>query len=343
MQLCSCHKILLEQCFVTVVQYQVMKKKIVVIGGQTATGKTALAVKLAREFNGEIVSADSRQVYIAMDIGTGKDISRSKYQVLSVKKNLQIGFYETEGVKVWLYDVVKPDYQFNVGEYESLAREVIEDISKRGKIPFVVGGTGLYLRSLINTLNDTVVPPNQTLRQEMKDFSVVKLQNKLKEFDKEKLESLNNSDKNNPRRLTRAIEIASWKKNHQVQQKEMYDYTAIILENNEKQIKEKIANRVKKRMAEGMTEEVKSLLKKGYDFNLPSFSATGYQEIKDFLIGKVTKEEAIEEWLKAEVNYAKRQNVWLKKFLPLSEKVLWLEAQDKDLYKKSKKHLLKNP
>ncbi len=162
--------------------------QVVVICGPTATGKTKLALQMAKEFNGELISADSRQVYVGKDIETGKD------------KEI-IG-----NEKIWLLDIINSDQDFSVSQWRKLAQAAIADILSRGKLPIVVGGSGLYIKALVNNLSDVDIPRNEELRRSNK--SVSELFDYLKKLDSEKAASLNNSDRNNPRRLIRAIEIA---------------------------------------------------------------------------------------------------------------------------------------
>ncbi|MEK7163913.1 MAG: isopentenyl transferase family protein [Patescibacteria group bacterium] len=164
------------------------KPKVLIICGPTATGKTKMALALAEEFNGELISADSRQVYIGNDLETGKD------------KDI-IG-----NIKIWLLDVVKADEDFSVSQWRKLAHEAIKDILSRDKLPIVVGGSGLYIKALVQNLPDVDIPQDEKLRNSNK--SVSELFDYLKSIDLAKAESLNNSDRNNPRRLVRAIEIA---------------------------------------------------------------------------------------------------------------------------------------
>jgi tRNA dimethylallyltransferase len=161
---------------------------VVVICGPTATGKTKIALQLAKEFNGELISADSRQVYIGNDQETGKD------------KDL-IG-----DSKIWLLDLIKSREEFSVSTWRRLAHEAIKDILARDKLPIVVGGSGLYIKALVQELSDVDAPRDIKLRNSNK--SANELFDQLKQLDPKKAESLNNSDKNNPRRLVRAIEIA---------------------------------------------------------------------------------------------------------------------------------------
>lgn len=165
-------------------------RKVIIICGPTATGKTKLALQLAKEFNGELISADSRQVYIGNDVETGKDLHLN-----------------TSGIKIWLYDVVNSGEEFSVSVWRRLAQNAIKDILARDKLPIVVGGSGLYIKSLVQNLPDIDVPYDKKLRKELENKSVADLFNYLKNINSQKAHSLNNSDKLNPRRLIRAIEI----------------------------------------------------------------------------------------------------------------------------------------
>ena len=302
-----------------------MNKKILIITGPTATGKTELAIKLAKKFNGEIVNADSRQVYQGMDIGTGKDIeNNSKIKNQNVKLHIKnqkftIGFRLKNNIPVWLVDICKPDYVFNVGEYQKFARLVIYDIQNRRKLPIIVGGTGLYIRSIIEPLNKISIPPNEKLRQQLNDFTVKQLQNKLHQLNKNKFESLNNSDRNNPRRLIRAIEIEEynlsfWSSDNppagggtieskylkkdaisasrRIQHDDIItnsplpkgEYLLIGLKMSQELLAQNIDKRVEKRYQQGILDEIKQLLKSGYTWDLPSMSGLGYREWKQFFV-----------------------------------------------------------
>ena len=312
---------------------------LLIICGPTATGKTSLAVEIAKKYNGEIVSADSRQVYREMDIGTGKDIKTSeKLKVKSVKlenKELQIGFREKDGIPVWLVDIVSPEYRFNGGEYKKLANIVISDIQKRGKLPIVVGGTGLYIKSLMEPRSQISIPLNAALRQELNGLTVEKLQTRLRKLDENKFAVMNHSDQQNPRRLIRAIEIVEHN-------------ASVILGTNEERTPEsdsgqarmtkkmligltaekdflfqKINERIRERFQTGIIEEIKSLLAHGYNWDLASMSATGYLPWKSYFEGKKTAEEVLEDWQKAEHDYARRQLTWFKKMASIR----WFDIQ----------------
>ncbi len=166
-------------------------RDVLIICGPTATGKTKLALQLAKELDGELISADSRQVYIGNDIETGKD------------KDI----IENSGIKIWLLDILNQNEEFSVSVWRKLAKEAISNILSRSKLPIVVGGSGLYIKSLVQDLPDIDIPYDRKLRKELENKSAIDLFNYLKSINSQKAHSLNNSDKHNPRRLIRAIEI----------------------------------------------------------------------------------------------------------------------------------------
>lgn len=223
--------------------------KILVICGPTATGKTALAAALAQKFNGELVSADSRQVYRGMDLVTGKD-----------KPN----------VPIWLYDVVNPDEEFSVSQWMKLARAAIFDIQKRNKLPIVVGGTGLYISALLRPLETIDIPPNKMLREKLQHVSIIELQKMVSR------DNMNDSDWNNPRRLIRKIEIAQSKI---VTPKSLGTFNALIIGLTAplSVLYERIDVRLESRKRAGLESETASLQAR-YRRNLPSMSAIGLNE-----------------------------------------------------------------
>lgn len=183
------------------------ENKVLIICGPTATGKTKFALEMAKEFNGELVSADSQQVHQGKDIITGKDLPPESTWV-----NTKPGHYDLGYTKIWLYDVVSTTKEFSVALWHDLAIQVIEDILSRQKLPIVVGGTGLYLKSLTHQLTDIKAPRDERLRQELSDKDANYLFNYLNRLDAGRAHKLNPSDRQNPRRLIRAIEIAQSQK-----------------------------------------------------------------------------------------------------------------------------------
>lgn len=171
--------------------------KLLVIVGPTATGKTDLAIKLAKKFSGEIVSADSRQIYQGMDIGTGKEVADKK--VIKEK-----GKWIVRGVQIHLYNVIKPDETFSVADYQQLAYQAIEDIQSRGKLPILVGGTGLYVQAVTEGLKIPKVPPDLKLREKLERKPLAHLVAELERVDPETAFRI---DQKNPRRIIRALEV----------------------------------------------------------------------------------------------------------------------------------------
>ncbi|MBU0569753.1 hypothetical protein KKB40_03150, partial [Patescibacteria group bacterium] len=188
-------------------------KNALVICGPTATGKTSLALRLAKKLDGELVSVDSRQVYKKLDIGTGKDLpSGSK---LKAKNSRLPEYYEVNGVKIWCYDLVEPTEEFSVGQYITIANVIIKDIETRKKLPILVGGTGLYIQGMTDGISTALIPKNARLRKLLEKKSAEELFEMLFKIAPAKATSLNSSDKKNPRRLIRAIEVAKFPTNSQ--------------------------------------------------------------------------------------------------------------------------------
>ncbi len=308
-----------------------MHNKMIVIGGPTATGKTDLGIRLANKFNGEIISADSRQVYRGMDIISGKDIDRnSKLETRNSKLNItsnkfEVGFRVKDGIPVWLVDIVEPDYPFNAGEYAVLAQKVLSDIWSRNKLPIIVGGTGFYIRSVINPFDTYMIPPDKVLRNNLEKLNLEDLQKKLKAEDLLRWEGMNDSDRKNPRRLIRAVEVAKWKQNFA---QKFYGIKSIPQENIlfiglrtdfKNILREKINKRIEKRVKQGAIEEVKKLMEKKYSWFLPAFTSTGTNELKKYLENKQTLDEAIKSWQFKEIAYAKSQIVWFRKAIRLAQ------------------------
>lgn len=184
--------------------------KILIICGPTATGKTKFSLTIAEKFNGELVSADSRQVYVGKNIVTGKDLPPDLGPQTSIInwRDRYLKYYDLNGIRVWLYDIVNPDDKFNVSFWRECADLVINDITGRNKLPIVVGGSGLFIKSLTQDLTQITIPPNEILRGQLSEKSAKYLFNYLNKIDSFKAASLNISDRNNPRRLIRSIEIS---------------------------------------------------------------------------------------------------------------------------------------
>lgn len=295
--------------------------KILIICGPTATGKTKLAISLAKKFNGEIVSADSRQIYKGLDVLTGKDLpAEKKFQIADIKpqykgKIYSLPVYIVNGVRIWMYDVIGIGEEFSAAHFSALSRVVISDIISRGKLPIVVGGTGFYLSALTQKITTIDIPPNTSLRQKLSSYSIEELQKKLKSLDPGKWLIMNDSDRANPRRLIRAIEVADWMKINPHKSKQSPEYQAfwIGLRASLPAIKNKITRRVNARLQNGAIEEVAAL--GGLSGNSLVLTSLGVAAIRRFLTGNLSKEALIKEWESQEFKYAKRQMTWFHKQL----------------------------
>lgn len=318
---------------------------IIVITGQTATGKTSYALRLAKKLNGELINADSRQIYKHLDIVTGKDLGtndqfsmindqhKSDGKTSEVKtsltlevkesgeeeRNFTIGYYEIDGVKLWLYDVVDPKIPFSSYDYKVCARRVIENIAGRGKTPIIVGGTYLYIKHLLYGFETESIPPNWQLREELKDKSVEELADILRSTNDQMFKQLNDSDRKNPHRLIRKIEIARALRdgNPDVtsgEEKHKYDITQFngLKFKNRDDLIAVITKRVEERLTAGAIDETKSLLDKGYTKHDLGLKTIGYKQLITHLEGNLSLEEAKKQWITAEVQYARRQYTFMK-------------------------------
>ncbi|HKC04528.1 MAG TPA: tRNA (adenosine(37)-N6)-dimethylallyltransferase MiaA [Patescibacteria group bacterium] len=309
-------------------------QKLLVICGPTSTGKTSLAIKLSKKFNGEIISADSRQVYRNLDIGTGKDLpagAKIKYPFFS-----KYGFYIIDGTRVWGYDLADPKEEFNISWYLKFAHKIISDIQKRGKLPILTGGTGLYIKGVLYGMPTIDVPKNEKLRQELEKRNAGELYENLSQLDSLKAASLNSSDYKNPRRLIRAIEIAQWNLSHGKTNnvtKKLSDKNSILqigLTAPIDFINKKINIRVKQRIDGGIKKEVENLIKSGVNWEAQSMASIGYRQWKDYFEGTIQEKQIIQEWEKEERKYAKRQMTWFKKI----DGINWFDITNKNFLKK---------
>lgn len=304
-----------------------MAEKLLIICGPTATGKTTLGTRIADSLGGEIVSADSRQVYKDMDIGTGKDLPK---EARFKKVNKKIGgYYFCKGVRIWGYDLVSPKESFSVADYVPVAREVIKRVWKKGNTPILVGGTGLYIQAVIDGIKTVSVPKNEGLRSRLEGRRVDELFEQLAQLDPIKAASLNASDRKNPRRLIRAIEIAQWEvKGKKKKRKEgtraltNVDILFIGLKGDKKKLCKRIEKRVKKRIRQGVKKEIDNLLDAGVTWEDQTMDSLGYKQWKGFYEGIKTQKEAIKDWEKEECQYAKRQMTWFKK----DERIIWFDV-----------------
>ncbi len=272
-------------------------KKILIICGPTGTGKTKLAIELAKLMDGELINADSRQVYVGLDALTGKDRSKE--------------------ARIWLYDVHLPDQEFSALHFIRLAQQAIDDIHKRGKLPIVVGGTGFYLRALTTSIDTIAVPPNPILRKTLYAKSREALGRQLQHVDRQRWRAMNDSDRKNPRRLIRAIEVAM-SEPHIPSMRTSYDVFWVGLTASLAVLKGRIARRVSGRFDKAATE-----VRDG----LPPI--LGADPLLSFLRDEITKEEALKDWAQGEYRYAKRQMTWFRK----EKAIHWFDAQNTDYQK----------
>jgi tRNA dimethylallyltransferase len=323
-----------------------MMKKILVICGPTATGKTGLGIKLAKKFSGEVVSFDSRQVYQGMDIGTGKEIQNSKLKIKNLRKGIKTGYYLISGVRIWLYDVVAPDYRFNAADYYQVALPVIKDIWRHDKLPILVGGTGFYLEALLEGIPTLGVPPDWSLRKELEKESIENLQKKLKKIAPFRWQKMNPSDRANPRRLIRALEVAAFGENKEKDTREFLGVKREFCLEKEAVLKiglkapfpllrKRIDQRVEERLKQGLLEEIEGLLAEGYRFDNSRLGETlAYQEWREWFEGKeqtvALRQEIIGTWKKHEYQYARRQMTWFKK----DKEIIWFDITDDDYQEK---------
>lgn len=290
--------------------------EIIIITGQTATGKTSFALNLARKCSGELINCDSRQIYKRLHIITGKDFGRTKFTQLTSIGIYSIGYYMNHGVKIWLYDVVDPKNYFSSHDYTKAANYVIRRILSENKTPIVVGGSYLYVKHLLYGFETGQIPPDWKLRKQLGKKTIPELQRALRSKNLNLFQNLNNSEQNNPQRLIRKIEIAStstYKK--QRPEKPVAASFRIIGFCYEK--RDNLVNAIKKRvlarLKQGAIAEVQNLLKNGYTENDPGLKTIGYNQIFRYLKGELTKNEAINQWITKEIQYAKRQYTFMKK------------------------------
>lgn len=289
------------------------KPKVLVILGTTASGKTRLGVELAARFNGEIISADSRQVYRGMDIGTGKDLK--EYQFAGQK------------IKYHLIDVVLPQDKFDLSQYQKLANQAIKQVLERGKLPIIVGGSGLYLQALINNYQLTDAKPDLKKRAVLEKLSAPELFKKIEAIKPEFAQRINNSDRHNARRLVRYLEIVSQGLEGQVKkQASPYEFLIFGLTWPDKTLRQRIEYRILERLEkEGMIAEVKRLNQTGLSWEKLKSFGLEYKFISQHLLGELSYQEMIAKLTTASYRFAKRQKTWFRRFEKQGNQIDWLK------------------
>jgi len=281
------------------------KKKVLVIVGPTASGKSDLAVKLAKKFKGEVISADSRQVYKGLDIGTGKITKK-----------------EMSGIPHHLLDVANPKRKFSAAQYQKLAEKALKEIVQKNKLPIIAGGTGFYIQALVDDVIYPEVKPNLNLRKKLESKDADELFALLKKLDPKRAKNI---DAKNPRRLVRAIEIAqALGKVPSLKLKPRKDYEFLILgvQIEMEKLQEKIQKRLEKRLKQGMIAEARRLHSQGLSFKRMEELGLEYRYLAQYLQNKITKKELGEKIYQGNLDYAKRQMTWFKK----DKRINWLNS-----------------
>lgn len=287
--------------------------KLIVILGPTASGKTALSLTLASQFQGEIVSADSRQVYRGMNVGTAKEPNESS----------KPGMYVVQGIRHHLIDIADPDQAFTLALYKEQAIAAIHDIRARGALPFLVGGTGLYISAIVDNLELPRVPPDSALRKEFETQETEALYALLKIRDPKSAAVI---DPYNRRYIIRALEIVSRTGKSAVEQKQrgpaLFDTLQLAREWPRDELYERINARVVEMVHGGLVEETRALIAR-YGTRLTSMSSIGYFEIGQHLAGTMRLEEAIEKIQQRTRNFARRQLTWWRR----DKRIHWVSSE----------------
>ena len=286
--------------------------KLVAIVGPTGIGKTKLAIQLALRFNGEIINADSRQIYRYMDIGTAKP---TKDELASVPHHL--------------VDIIAPNQEFSLPEYQKLANDAINDIQTRNKTPFLVGGSGLYVWAVLEGWVVPKVAPDVTFRRGLEKKAELgqgaELYQKLQQVDPAAAKKI---DPHNIRRVIRALEVNKLTDStfSQLQQKQSPSFQSLIigLTANRTELYRRADQRVDNMIKQGFVEEVKTLLKMGYSLNLPAMSSIGYREIGQYIQGEMTLDEAVYKIKTGTHRFIRHQYAW---FRLKDERIKWFDAE----------------
>ena len=294
-----------------------MKKPLIILTGPTAVGKTKASIGLAKALNGEIISADSMQVYKYMDIGSAK-----------IKPE------EMQGVKHYLVDELEPDEEFHVVRFQQMAKQAMEEIYAKGKVPIVVGGTGFYIQALLYDIDFTESNEDTSYREELEkiasEYGTEHLHDMLKEIDPASADAIH---ANNVKRVIRALEFYKLtgqkisEHNEKERAKESpYDFCYFVLNDERQNLYNRIDLRIDQMLEEGLLEEVTGLRNKGYTKDMVSMQGLGYKEILDYLNGECTLEEAVYILKRDTRHFAKRQLTWFRR----ERDVIWIDKNKFD-------------
>ena len=292
-----------------------IKRPLIILTGPTAVGKTELSIALAKAVNGEIISADSMQVYKEMDIGTAK-----------------ITPQEMMGIPHYLVDEIEPYEDFNVSRFQHLTKQYMEQIYAKNKIPILVGGTGFYIQSILYAIEFTKNPNDMTYRSELEALAAEKggeyLYHKLKEVD---LEAALAIHQNNVKKVIRALEYyqqtgekISEHNKEQAKKESPYNFAYFVLNDVRENLYQRIEKRIELMMENGLLQEVQRLKEKGYTREMVSMQGLGYKEILAYLDGEITLEEAIYILKRDTRHFAKRQLTWFKR----ENDVIWIQKNE---------------
>ena len=290
------------------------KPKVIVICGPTASVKTTLSIQLAQKINGEIISSDSMQIYKDMNIGTAKPDQQ-----------------EMQGIKHYLLDFVEPNQRYSVADYKKDAENAIEDILQKGKVPIIVGGTGLYVDSLIYGIEYPNIEFDENYRKELErrveKEGLEKLYEKAKKIDPQAMKKISRNDQ---KRILRVLEIynatGKTKTEQEIESRKnevKYDYRVFAINMDREKLYDRINKRVDIMIQKGLIEEVENLLKKYNEFPT-AMQGLGYKEVVEYIQGKVLKEDMIENIKRESRRYAKRQITWFKK----NKQTIWIGPND---------------
>ena len=294
-----------------------MKKPLVILTGPTAVGKTKASIGLAKAIGGEIISADSMQVYKQMDIGSAK-----------IKPS------EMEGIPHYLVDILEPDEEFHVVLFQQMAKQAIQKIYEKGKIPILVGGTGFYIQAVLYDIDFSENEKDTSYREELEKLAQTKgveyLHDRLREVDEKSAQDIH---ANNVKRVIRALEYfhqtgEKISEHNEEQRKKVspYNFSYFVLNDERAHLYEKINLRVDQMINEGLVREVQSLKEKGYTRDMVSMQGLGYKEMLDYLDNKCSLEEAVEIIKRDTRHFAKRQITWFKR----ESDVTWIDKKEYD-------------
>jgi len=279
------------------------RPKIIAIAGPTASGKTALAIALAKRLRGEVISADSRQIYRGMDIGTGKDKTYPQF----------------------LIDTTAPKQVWNAVKYKRATVKKIREILKRGKLPILVGGTGLYIKAILENLKIPAVKPDKKLREELEEMTTEELEEKLSRLDPEAAKTASK----NKRRIIRALEVILKTGNYFSSQRQkgkpLFNALVIGIKVPREELYERINKRVNEQIKRGLVQEVKKLVKKYGENAYALQNSIAYKELLPYLRGETTLEKSIEDIKRNSRRYARRQITWFK----MQPDIHWVDSKEK--------------